>query len=155
MPPALRVISPASSNSLKWRARSALDRALTRAVVGLGGSALAGAQAKASSRSSATRTSRASRMRCAPSRSKRLHPDARVSSGCPGTAITSRPCSAAMRAVIIDPDLNAASITTIPRDSPEMMRLRLGKWRAWGARPIGISDRRKPICAASSAFSGG
>ena len=42
----------------------------------------------------------------------------------PGTAITSRPASAASRAVISEPDLGAASTTTVPQRSPAMMRLR-------------------------------
>jgi hypothetical protein len=53
-----------------------------------------------------------------------LQPCARGSSGLPGTAITSRPISAASRAVIKEPDLGAASTTTVPRLTPAMIRLR-------------------------------
>lgn len=56
-----------------------------------------------------------------------LHPCARGSSGDPGTAITSRPASAANRAVMSDPDRGAASTTTVPSASPAMIRLRDGK----------------------------
>ncbi len=45
----------------------------------------------------------------------------------PGTAMTSRPCSAAQPAVISEPDLSDASITTTARDSPLISRLRIGK----------------------------
>ena len=50
----------------------------------------------------------------------------------PGTANTSRPCSAAMRAVISDPERRAASTTTTPSEVPEISRLRRGKSRARG-----------------------
>ena len=52
---------------------------------------------------------------------------ARGSSGEPGTANTSRPCSSAKRAVISEPDLAPASTTTTPSARPAMMRLRRGK----------------------------
>ncbi len=45
----------------------------------------------------------------------------------PGTAMTSRPNSAASRAVISAPLRSAASTTTTPRDSPAMTRFRSGK----------------------------
>ena len=60
----------------------------------------------------------------APSRISPLQPCARGSSGAPGTAITSRPASVASRAVISEPDLGAASTTTVPSASPAMIRLR-------------------------------
>ena len=63
----------------------------------------------------------------APSRSSRLQPCARESSGEPGTAKISRPCSNASRAVISDPDRAEASTTTVPNAMPEMSRLRRGK----------------------------
>ncbi len=56
-----------------------------------------------------------------------MQPCARGSSGEPGTAITSRPASAAIRAVISDPERGAASTTTVPSASPAMIRLREGK----------------------------
>ena len=60
----------------------------------------------------------------APSRISWLQPCARGSSGEPGTAITSRPASAASRAVISEPDRGAASTTTVPLLIPAMIRLR-------------------------------
>ena len=50
-------------------------------------------------------------------------------------ANTSRPCSAASRAVTSEPDLSAASTTSVPSDSPEMMRLRRGKLAGNGGVP--------------------
>jgi hypothetical protein len=60
----------------------------------------------------------------APSRMSWLQPCARGSSGEPGTAITSRPASAARRAVICEPERGAASTTTVPLLIPAMIRLR-------------------------------
>ena len=80
-------------------------------------------------------TSAASVTRVAPCLSKSLVPSARGSSGEPGTANTSRPCSSAKRAVISEPDRLAASTTTMPTASPEMSRLRRGKSRARGSQP--------------------
>ena len=54
---------------------------------------------------SAARTSAAVSISVAPSRSSWLVPRWRGSSGEPGTAMTSRPCSAARRAVISEPEL--------------------------------------------------
>lgn len=88
----------------------------------------------------------------------RLHPCARGSSGLPGTAITSRPASAASRAVMSEPDRGAASTTTVPSASPAMIRLREGKWRASGWLPGGCSATSSASCATCScrsAFSGG
>ena len=73
------------------------------------------------------RISAAVSVRVAPLRSKSLQPRLRGSSGEPGTANTSRPCSSAKRAVISEPDFAAASTTTTPRAMPEMIRLRRGK----------------------------
>jgi hypothetical protein len=42
----------------------------------------------------------------------------------PGTAMTSRPASAASRAVISEPERGAASTTTVPELMPAMIRLR-------------------------------
>ena len=53
----------------------------------------------------------------APPLSSLFVPSARGSSGWPGTANTSRPCSAAIRAVISDPDRVAASTITTPIDN--------------------------------------
>ncbi len=47
----------------------------------------------------------------------------------PGSANTSRPYSAAWRAVISEPDCSAASTTSVPRDRPAMMRLRMREVR--------------------------
>jgi hypothetical protein len=51
----------------------------------------------------------------------------------PGTANTSRPCSAAMRAVISEPLRLVASTITVPRARPEITRLRIGKFSASAA----------------------
>jgi len=53
----------------------------------------------------------------------------------PGIANTSRPCSAASRAVMSEPEAGAASTTSVPRDKPAMMRLRCGKLGASGGVP--------------------
>ena len=84
---------------------------------------------------SVSSTSAADCTNVAPSRISALQPCARGSSVEPGTAMTSRPASAASRAVISEPDFGAASITIVPAASPAMMRLRRGKWRACGLRP--------------------
>ena len=73
-----------------------------------------------------------------------LVPSARGSSGEPGTAKTSRPCSAARRAVISEPERFAASTMTTPSASPEISRLRRGKSRARGSQPSGISESAAP-----------
>src|ERR1700756_276728 len=75
-------------------------------------------------------------------RRRLLVPWQRGSSGEPGTASTSRPCSRAIRAVISEPDCRAASTTSTPRLRPEMSRLRLGKCLACGTVPGGISPPR-------------
>ena len=62
----------------------------------------------------------------------------------PGMANTSRPCSAAKRAVMREPDLSAASTTSVPCASPAMMRLRLGKWCASAGVPSGNSLSNRP-----------
>ena len=98
---------------------------------------------------SASITSSALLTNVAPSRIKILQPAVRPSNGCPGTANTSRDWSSALRAVIRLQDLAAASITTTPIDRPDMIRLRAGKWRAWGCIPMAISDRRRPDFAIS------
>src|SRR3989344_3317274 len=47
----------------------------------------------------------------------------------PGMAKTSRFCSSASRAVIRAPDFSGASTTNAPRESPETIRLRSGKYQ--------------------------
>ena len=64
----------------------------------------------------------------------------------PGIANTSLPCSAASRAVISEPDCSAASTTSVPRDRPAMMRLRLGKFWLSGGVPSGNSLTIRPAC---------
>ena len=59
-------------------------------------------------------------------------------------ANTSRPCSAAVRAVISVPDRRAASTISTPKATPEMMRLRRGKSCARGANPGAFSLIRQP-----------
>ena len=94
--------------------------------------------------SSAAMTSSAEVVKVAPWRSRSFVPAARGSSGDPGTAKTSLPCSSAKRAVISEPDLRAASTTTTPSASPDTMRLRRGKSRPRGSQPIGISLTQAP-----------
>ena len=87
-----------------------------------------------------------------------LVPSARGSSGEPGTANTSRPCSSASRAVISEPERFAASTMTTPSASPEIKRLRRGKSRARGSQPSGISVSATPadkISSSRSPCSGG
>ena len=55
-------------------------------------------------------------------------------------AKTPRFCSIVEHAVIIKPDLGAASITTTPLKIPDMMRLRRGKCRASRRVPTSISE---------------
>ena len=73
--------------------------------------------------------------RQAPCLSRLLVPAERGSSGLPGTAKTSRPCSPANRAVISEPERSAASTTTTPSEMPEIRRLRRGKSLPLGAKP--------------------
>ena len=65
----------------------------------------------------------------------------------PGTANTSRPYSAACRAVISEPDCSAASTTSVPRASPAMMRLRIGKLGGSGGVPGANSLTSTPAVA--------
>ena len=68
-------------------------------------------------------------MSAAPRFNKRWQPpDNGLATG-PGTAITSRPCSAAMRAVMSEPLATVASTITTPSASPLMSRLRSGNSR--------------------------
>jgi hypothetical protein len=108
--------------------------------------------------STAWMTSEASVVSVAPCLIRSLVPAARGSSGEPGTANTSRPCSAAIRAVISDPERMAASTTTTPSAAPEISRLRRGKSRARGTCPSGISEIAAPVssnAASRSSCSGG
>ena len=41
----------------------------------------------------------------------------------------------------------AASTTSVPRERPDMIRLRRGKSRAVGRVPSGVSDRIRPVSA--------
>ena len=61
----------------------------------------------------------------------------------PGMANTSRPCSAAARAVMSEPDASAASTTRQPRARPLIRRLRRGKLRRRAACRAGNSDTSK------------
>ena len=102
--------------------------------------------------SSTAITSAASVTKVAPCLSRPLVPSARGSSGEPGTANTSRPCSPAIRAVISEPERRAASTMTTPTESPEISRLRRGKSRPRGSQPSGISEMAAPvgrICSSS------
>ncbi len=67
------------------------------------------------------KTSSADSVKIAPWRSRLLVPRDRGSSGEPGIANTSRPCSPAIRAVISEPERRVASITRTPRAMPEMI----------------------------------
>ena len=103
-------------------------------------------------------TSDALSTRWAPVRIRSLEPRQRGSSGEPGTANSSRPISAAKRAVMSEPERGAASTTMTPRERPAITRLRRGKWRACGAVPNGASATTQPPSAmrrCNSAFSGG
>jgi hypothetical protein len=81
------------------------------------------------------RMSRALVTRHAPCFKRLLAPAERGSSGLPGTAKTSRPCSPANRAVIREPERSAASTTTTPSEIPEIRRLRReNPWRAERSR---------------------
>ena len=76
-----------------------------------------------------------------------LAPAERGSSGEPGTANTSRPCSAAIRAVISEPERWAASTMTTPTAAPEISRLRRGKSAARGR----VVERHLRDCRARAA----
>ncbi len=62
----------------------------------------------------------------------------------PGMAYTSRPCSAASRAVISEPLAGLASTTSTPSESPLMMRLRRGKFTGSGGLSSGSSETSAP-----------
>ena len=48
--------------------------------------------------------------------------------------------------MISEPERGEASTTTTPSDSPEIRRLRRGKWRAWGTVPGSPLDPRARGC---------
>ena len=76
----------------------------------------------------------------------------------PGRASTSRLFSRAIRAVIMAPDRRPASTIIVARDSPAMMRLRVGKCSRLGAASIGNSLIQAPwveISSKSFSCSGG
>ena len=62
-------------------------------------------------------------------------------------ANTSRPCSAAARAVMSEPEASAASTTRQPRARPLIRRLRRGKLCASGPLPSANSDSSRPRSA--------
>ena len=68
----------------------------------------------------------------------------------PGTAMTSRPWSSAVPAVISAPEPTAASTTTVTRARPLMSRFRRGKLPAWGRSPGGNSVSSSPSAATRS-----
>ena len=68
----------------------------------------------------------------------------------PGTANTSRPWLRACPAVMSEPLYSSARTTSTPRDSPEMMRLRMGKFPGRAGSPTGYSVRTAPFSAISS-----
>jgi hypothetical protein len=92
-----------------------------------------------------SRISRAEVTRQAPCFRRLLVPAERGSSGLPGTAKTSRPCSPAKRAVISEPERSAASITTTPSEIPEISRLRRGKSLPRGEKPGGLADQEAAL----------
>ena len=65
----------------------------------------------------------------------------------PGIANTSRPASAARRAVMSDPDCSAASTTSVPRARPAMMRFLTGKFASSAGVPIANSLTTTPPAA--------
>ena len=80
----------------------------------------------------------------APSRSSALLPLQVSTSILPGTTNTSRPCSAARRAVISAPLVSGASTTSTPLHKPLMIRFRLGKFHLYGGVPGGNSVSKQP-----------
>ena len=80
----------------------------------------------------------------APRRKSELGPSERASPGDPGIAKISRLRSAAMRAVISEPDLPVASATSTASLRAATIRLRRGKLPLWALVPIGYSDTSNP-----------
>ena len=92
---------------------------------------------------SSASTSSAPRQRIAPSFRSACVPAEVSEKTEPGTANTSRPKSAASRAVMSEPERRDASTTTTPAESPAMMRLRIGKFCGRGSVPGGYSESRR------------
>ena len=85
----------------------------------------------------------------APSRRSRLLPTKDGWSMFPGTANTSRPCSAAKRAVISAPLFSGASTTSTPQLRPLILRFRLGNVHFAGGVPGANSLRMQPYSSVS------
>ena len=102
-------------------------------------------------RPSAASTSSGVSTSAAPSLMSRWQPRASALCMEPGTASTSRPCSPARRAVMSDPERAAASITSTPSESPDISRLRCGKFSASGGMPGGNSETSAPRAAMAAA----
>ena len=94
------------------------------------------------------RISEAPVARMAPSRMRAWHPSEECRSTGPGMQKTSRPCSAAVRAVIRAPLRPDASTTSVARLQPLTMRLRMGKVVREGGRSIGNSETTAPCPSA-------
>ena len=89
--------------------------------------------------------------RRAPSRMRRWQPRASGLRIEPGRANTSRPWSAARRAVMSEPDFRLASTTSVPSDRPEMRRLRVGSGRCARWCRAGTADQGAAAAIAASA----
>ena len=143
---AIKASSPTGSNPIAWS--SALSGGAAGALtVGLRPQDAGCDAAPGTGRCSSSSTSCADSTSLAPCRIRAWHPRDWGAWMEPGMANTSRPCSTASRAVINEPDANAASTTSVPCDSPAMMRLRLGKLAARGGVPRGYSLIRMPWAA--------
>ena len=94
------------------------------------------------------RISEAPVARMAPSRMRAWHPSEECRSTGPGMQKTSRPCSAAVRAVIKAPLRPDASTTSVARLQPLTMRLRMGKVVREGGKSIGNSETTAPCPSA-------
>ena len=88
-------------------------------------------------------------MTVAPSRSSALVPAERHAVTGPGTAPTSRPMSAAISAVMSEPERRAASTTIVMCASAAMIRLRAGKHQRIATNPGGSSPTTQPRSAIS------
>ena len=80
----------------------------------------------------------------APSLRSACDPRLRADRTFPGTAMTSRPCSSADRAVMSDPLFANASMTTTAIERPLMMRFRSGKCSGRGPEPGGMLAQDRP-----------
>ena len=106
------------------------------------------------SKHKASKTCSAHSTKAAPSRIKRWQPADKGLATSDGTAITSRPCSRAMRAVMSEPLLVDASTTTTPRQRPLTIRLRAGKWCLRAGSRGAYSVANAPPAATISVASG-